>query len=376
MKWTISRARSCGCALAMAVSSAAAGCSVELSPELGGPAGGPVAAAPLSNAGGATGRLLWDDFEDGFSAEGPGAKWFYFQVASYVGDDGIATTGDEGLSVVSSGVNPVTGEPAFVRTLAQDDDNGGLPGVLDHVKWLVYTNHQSSRGYPGFDAAPGREVGCEATVGGRTFGTSGHPFGSYVTDPEDDNRLAAFALTTADFETFMVFDFFLTNETIYAFYERTPSGRAILGDYASFSHAIPVAANRPGRSHKLAILYDKARGTVRWLVNGGEVFSVDTIGFRLPRSTMTLDHGGVEALVSPNQLVCGMGMFTLLDGHLPSGIGLVRIVSAPDYYFNPELGAPAPETFVDDESLESSRLFGQGAQIDVRRYYVVDRPAP
>jgi hypothetical protein len=297
-------------------------------------------------------------------------------VGPYVGDDGLTTTPGRRLHVESTGVNPVTGNPAFVRTIAQDDDNGGLPGVLDHVKWLVYTNHFSSRGFPGFDAALGSEVGCEATVSGSTHGTARQPFGDAVKDPQDDLRLASYALTSADFETFMVFDFFMTNETIYAFYERTPSGRATLGNYGSFSHAIAVAPNRPGQPHQLKITFDKARGLVRWFVNGGEVFSVNQIGRRLSRATMTLDHGGVDEVVSPNQLVCGMGMFTLLDGHLPSGGGLVKIVSAPNYYFNPELGEPAPQTFVDEESLASNRLFGQGASMSVKRYRIIDQLSP
>ena len=32
---------------------------------------------------------------------------------------------------------------------------------------------------------------------------------------------------------------------------------------------------------------------------------------------MLLDHGGDNTHFSPNQLDCGMGTFTLLDGHAP-----------------------------------------------------------
>ena len=122
------------------------------------------------------------------------------------------------------GVNPQTGKPAFTKTVVQESDprSLGLPGGVDHVKWLVYANHLSSRGWPGFDAGTDRQVGCEAWVGGQTFGVSGHPFGSAVQNANDDLRLAAFAMNTIDVETFMVFDMFMTNEGIYAFYERLP----------------------------------------------------------------------------------------------------------------------------------------------------------
>ncbi len=169
-------------------------------------------------------QITWDDFRDGFDAASPTAKWFYFSAGPFVGDDGIATTSQNGLVVVSTGINPATGAPAFTKTLGQEDDNGGLPGGLDHVKWLVYANHLASTGYPGFDAALNHEFACEAWVRARTFGTDGHPFGGAVDRPNDDLRLSAVGMNTIDFESFMVFDFLITNETIYAIYERLPFG--------------------------------------------------------------------------------------------------------------------------------------------------------
>jgi hypothetical protein len=317
---------------------------------------------------------IYDDFQSGF----PGSKWFHSSIegSGWASDDGIATTSKRGLKVVSSGTNPATGQPAFVRTLAQEDENGGLPGGLDHAKWLVFATHTASTGYPGWDAKPGFEVACEARVGGRTFGTEGHPFGANVTNPNNDLRLAAFALSTIDFETYMVYDFFITNRTIYAFYERLPFGRGeVLGNYASFSFAVPVARTSPNERHHLKIGYDKTAGTVRWYVDGKEKFKVNKIGYRIDREYMQLDHGGDEVLLSPNQLLCGMGMFSLLDGHRPSNTGLVRLSSVPDTYYNPQVGYPVPENFVDNESLQSNRLFGQGAQINVKNYAVSYTPS-
>ncbi len=321
-------------------------------------------------------RIVWDDFKKGFDAQGADAKWFYFAAGPYIGDDGIESISQNRLQVVASGTNAETGQPAFVRTIGQEDENpSGLPGGLDHVKWLVYMNQLSSRGIPGFDALPGQELACETWISGKTFGTTGHPFGQAVVNPEDDLRLASVAMNTVDLESWMVFDFFLTNERVYAFYERLPFGREQLGNYAAFSFMIPVAEREPNDRHHLKIAYDKAAGTVRWLVDDVEVFRVDQIGHLIDRQYMTIDHGGVEETVSPNQLNCGMGMFTLLDAHLPSGIGLVRLSSQPDFYFNPEVGAPEAETFVDDQSLESNRLFGQGAKLEILQYVVESRPA-
>ena len=324
------------------------------------------------STGAATTTVVWDDFQNGFTVNAPDAKWFYFAAGPYVGDDGIVTTSPAGLRVVSSGTNPTTGRPAFVRTLGQEQDNGGLPGGLDHVKWLAYMNHLSSYGYPGFDAPTSGELACETWVSGRSYGVGEHPFGDAVANPNDDLRLGSVAMNSIDFDTFMVFDFFLTNRSIYAFYERLPFGRGTYGNYAAFSFQIPVGSRRPGDTHNLKIAYNKSAGTVRWLVNGREVYRVSDIGRLIDRKYMTIDHGGdiPTAPVVPNQLNCGMGMFTLLDAHKPSDQALVRLSSAPDFYFDPKRGAPRPQTFLDNLSLETNRLFGQGAELSMVKYQV------
>lgn len=322
-------------------------------------------------------RTVWDDFRNGFTTTGPNARWSLSPVGSFVPNDAITTTSREGLRVVSSGVNPSTGQPAFVLTLGQDKDNGGLSGELDHAKWVVFANHQASSGFPGFDAAPGHVLSCETWISGRTYGTSAQPFGQNVANPNDDPRLAAVAMNVADTESSMVFDFFMTNERIYALYERGPFGRPVLGNYAAFSFMIPVAKRSAEHQEHLTISYDRDAGVVRWMVDGKEVYRVDHLGFRIDRKYMVLDNGGVEMPARPRQLDCGMGMFTLLDGSAPGGpdFGLVRLSSADPFYFDPARGEPVPQTFLDDESLESNRLFGQGASMAMARYVVSSVPA-
>jgi hypothetical protein len=322
-------------------------------------------------------RMIWDDFKDGFIASGPNnyqadAKWFYFDAGPiFIGNDGDEKILNNDL-VVSS-------DP-FVGTVGQEgseDNPFGLPGGFDHVKWLVYMNHLSSSGVPGFDAVPGQELACESWISGRTFGTENHPFGDAVDNPNDDLRLGAPAMNTIDLESWMVFDFFLTNEQIYAFYERLPFGRgAELGNYAAFSFMIPVGERNPNEKHHLKIAYNKSAGTVRWLVDDQEVFRVDEIGHLIDRQYLTIDHGGDEPLefVSPNQLNCGMGTFTLLDGALPSSEALVRLSTAADFYFDTGSGEPNPQTFIDESSLSESRLFGQGVELRVSKYVVESRP--
>jgi hypothetical protein len=320
-------------------------------------------------------RLVWDDFSNGFDTTGDDARWFYTSVGPYVADDGTITTSRRGLRVEASGTDAETGEPAFVRTLAQEEDNGvGLPGALDHMKFLAYMNHTASTGVAGFDAVPGQELSCETWLSGRSYGTEDHPFGPAVRDPDDDLRLASVGMPVFDQESLMVFDFFVSNERVYAFYERLPYGRETMGNYAAFVHVVPIARRSPGDRHHFKISYDRAAGTVRWLLDGREVFEVDRLGYRLDRRYLTLDHGGVEQLVEPRQLNCGVGMFTILDGALPTSRALARLSTTPGTYYRPDVGEPTPQTFVDDESLGSSRLFGQGAGFEIPRYVVSSQP--
>jgi hypothetical protein len=336
-------------------------------------------APPATPPGGYS--VLWDDFRGGFSVGSPSAKWFYFAFGPFVGNDGIATTSSAGsLTVRAAGTNPETGRPAFTSTLGQETDSTdnpfGLPGGIDHVKWLVYANHLSSRGVPGFDAVSGQELSFESRFSGESFGTAGHPFGNAVGDAADDLRLGGPAMNGIDFETFMVFDFFLTNKRIYAFYERLPFGRTASDTYAAFSYQIPVGTRTPGASHALKIAYNKAAGIVSWLVDGNEVFRVTRIGRRIDSQYLTLDHGGTERDVSPNQLAGGMGLFTLLDGYRPSNKALVRLSSIAGTYY--DVASPGTvagnKYFADDKSVHGSRLFGQGAELRVQKYVVSSLP--
>jgi hypothetical protein len=316
--------------------------------------------------------VLWrDDFQDGFSASGDGARWRYVQAsAELIANDAEAATSASGLHLVARGRHPVTGEPAFTRTVPREQDNpGGVPGYADHAKWIAYANHRAESGLQGFDAVPGQVLSCEATISGRTFGTGGHPFGDAVQDPEDDLRLAGAMLNSIDMESSVAFDFVLTNKRVYAFYGRTNFARSRLGRYGSFANTVPLADRSPADRHRVRISYDRSAGVVRWFLDGTQALAVERIGLPLGRESLTLDEGGALAVVEPRQLSFGMGMLTLMDGSWPTGRGLVRL-SRGTTYFDPGVGEPKEQTFVDEENLGTSRLFGQGAELSVSDYTV------
>jgi hypothetical protein len=334
-----------------------------------------------------------DDFQQGFTvgnAGDPNVNWFYFAGGGFVGNDGITTTGPDGLTVVPKGVNPNTGKPAFTLTVGQ---NSPLPGTFDHVKWLVYANHfaqepdpqnpQNQITVPGFAAPDSGEVVCQATVSGQTFGTADNPFHQYVQDPNDDLRLAAVALPNIDFATYSVFDTWVTNQHIWAFYERLPFDRQNLGgsfpnDTAAYSSAVPIYKRSLHESDTVDFAYNKSTGTARWLINGVERWRVNVpIGTHPSPDATLIDHGGIDKVQLPNGIDCGMGMFTLLDGYGPHGKGLVRLNSPllPAQYYVPGTvtqpgGTGTAEQFVDDNSLPQDRLWGQGAELHVSNFSV------
>jgi hypothetical protein len=287
--------------------------------------------------------LMEDDFRQGLDLT---SRWAITRFPPrFSADDGIMSASDRGLYVIAAGTNSQTGEPAFTETAAGEDD---------HVKWMIDTQHRSSNSTPGFDAVPGHELQISMRARGRTFGTAAHPFGSAVTNPDTDLRLASFAMNTIDFETGMVFDVWMTNNAIYPYYERLNlTGTAT---YAVFSSVFPPVPRTPDEQAKVAVAYDRAAGTVRWLVNDAEVARVSKIGLPAPDATTIIDHGGTPDVVSPRQLNCGVAMFTLLDGGLPpAGTGLVSL--APPYAF-PTRFAGGPD------------LFGQGAELHVERFWI------
>lgn len=314
--------------------------------------------------------MILGSLTHGFVAGAPGDPWFHVRANTYVTSGGVARPlPGGGLHVASRGVNPRTGLPAFDITLAPESRNGGIPGANDHAKWLAYMTGQSTTGFPGFDARRGAALSGTARLTGRTFGTELHPFGTAVDDPDLDLRLAAFGMTTIDVESWMVFDFLLTKRRIYVIYERLPFGRTRENEYAAFTYAVPVGTRHEHDVHQATVSYDRAAGTVTWLLDGVEVCRVTRIGRRLDtREHLLIDLGGVEQSVEPRQLAFGMGLFTLLDGALGTGPGLVRLSDTVSYY-SPATAA-CPLQFVDEHSLPQSRLFGQGAEISIVSYEV------
>ncbi|GAA3007485.1 DUF6081 family protein [Streptomyces fulvorobeus] len=324
--------------------------------------------APKAAESGGT-VLFKDGFGTGFSS-GENGDWMVLGDTEWPDGDAVISTAGGVLDVKPTGVNPRTGHPAYARSVGPQ----GGEGADDHIKWIAFPNRYTADGTPGFEVPDTGSISCEHRVAGRTYGTE-NPFGRTVSDPASDIRLASIALITADFESQAIADFSVTNDAVYAIYERLPSATE---DYAAYGYAIPVARTAPGEMHDLEVRVDQGGKRVAWYVDGALKLRTDKIGTRaFDRKYMTLDHGGTEEELTLHQISCGMALGSLLDGAKPGaadGKALVRLKDRQDFYYDPRAGEPVEQTFLDPESRVENRLFGQGARMRLDATRVVVRP--
>ena len=296
--------------------------------------------------------LFQDDFRTGLDTR---TRW-------HVLGEAVPRRAADGLTVLPAGRDPVSGEPAFTLTRGPDAPGGGRG---DHVKWGLVAR-QPGEGDNGFDMPSAGGLAYTLVLSGETAGVAGHPFGEAVADPDADLRLAAVCMVMTEPESRTVFDFVLTASRVHALYERLPATDG--AGHAAFSYAVPVARRTPRQWHVCQIRADRGGTRVTWTLDGREVLSVDRIGRRpQAREHLLLDHGGAQGEPARLRRVsCGMGALTLLDGAGPDGRGLVRLDPAPGVYRSVRDEEPAAQTFVDEQSLPGSRLWGQGALLRVR----------
>jgi hypothetical protein len=325
-------------------------------------AGGGVASAH----GGTTVQVLFhDDFSSGFDKVN---AWGVISATTATGavlpeGDGIVTSSAHGIAVVPTGVNPRTGQPAFVATSAQDASGFG-GGTGDHLKWAAQPRQSAA---DGVDVPATGALVCTGKMAVKTLGIVPNPFGAAVSDPQSDPRLASATLITVDHHSHSVANLTVTDTEIHAVYERLPVDGST---YAAYHFSIPVARRTPGELDTLQVKFDQGGQRVSWLVNGRQVLSTDQIGtLAFPRKYLRYDHGGTPERLAEQHVQCAIGTGNLLDG--AGGVNdrdkraLVRLSNAPNFYYSTKLGPPYPQTFVDDASLLSNRLWGQGVRLRV-----------
>lgn len=179
---------------------------------------------------------------------------------------------------------------------------------------------------------------------------------SAVRDVDADIRLGAATVNVMDFETGLVFDFWIGQSVVVPFYERLQVPGAPTG-YEAFTSVAEPMPRVPGAVHDLAIVIDAVAATAAWEVDGVAVASVARLGRSDPVWTKVIDHGGEPLDAVPARVVVGLGLLTLLDSALPPSLeGLA------------DLGSPV--VFPPRFATERPTLFGQGVRLDVERVAV------
>lgn len=331
--------------------------------------------APKDNS---TFRLVYDDFSSGFNVglQNSSAKWVYFADATgqFVGNDGIETVGPDGLTVVSKGVNNVTGKPAFTHTAPPDRPDSDS---LEHLKYMAIPNVKSSRGFPGWDVARGHVLSCEGNFGAELYGVDDGPFQEYV----PWKNYAAFGSASfvfGDFEAGWIFHLIVTNDRYYAAYERLASSPN--HTYASFTYTIPIGERCESDRARLRVEYDRSAQEVAWSIDGEEKLRLGDLGGYKDeyRDWLAMDRGGKEERNGDlNQLQCGMAIISTLDAFLHKGPGkgkaFVRMNQTPGYYRNPVDHGPDIE-FIDQASTPQNQIWGQGAKLTLKELVVESKP--
>src|SRR3989338_2836889 len=281
-----------------------------------------------SRCDGRTGKytLFYDNFQCGFRPETYGSPYVYFSAG-----EALLQANDAAGGVTSQCGDLIVRSPPFTFT---------NPTSLDHVKYLVTFRDA-------FNAPrSGAELVYEVVAAAQQTGLTGipgilvAPAGSLsgVSNVNTDCRLACAAFNLVDIETNLVFDFLLTNEDIYAVYERLPFLRTECGgpgpNYDAFTHIIPIGKRNVidplNDFTKLALAYNYHENYVRWIVNDQEVYRINRIGLPLERKyrvTELTTVGQLPAaaqLIRPKQFQPGFGNFSLMDFYNPQNPGQVN----------------------------------------------------
>jgi len=259
---------------------------------------------------GANPRTPFQDNFSNYSVGLPTSSYQYFTFLGNYADDAVATY-DSVNRVLN--LNSGVGGGGFTKIWTPAIP--ALTGGLDRSKYAVLKN------VPVPLPNNGEEVIWESCAAmEQQIGTIPASMLPGVTNPIADPRIATSAISCIDFASWLNFSFYLTNEQVYAGYERLPLGLPPFGgtgNYHAFSHLIPVqkrASDNPSNNFAVyAIAINRQKSMVRWLINGNEVFRVIGLGMPIDRTYRLADSGGNDQIPDVASISLGFGNFTLLD---------------------------------------------------------------
>ena len=309
--------------------------------------------------------LFYDDFRSGFFPNHPQSPYMYFSAPAA----GLTAANDAAGGVSANFQSLTINSTPFTFT---------APSGLDHVKYLIYQKAPYNAPKRGIEIVYEGIMAMQQTglnnIPPALRATNGSIMG--INNVNSDIRVAAAGFNCLDPETLMVFDFFLSNEDIYAVYERLPFNRTEWGgtgpNYIAFTHRIPLAkrntADPLNDFVKLAIAYNYRDNYVRWIINDQEMFRVNRLGYPIERKYRVIEHNtpGAQSapaqLIRPRQLQFGFGTFSLMDAYNPQNPGQVDNIALFDLSLGGLLPAVDPiVTAVDGTTIPYRFILPYGA---------------
>jgi hypothetical protein len=223
--------------------------------------------------------------------------------------------------------------PNSVTVDAHTFTTGADFSVFDHLKYIRISNGSFAMPEDGSlqfsvditadtsGTDPNRDiVGCYGPSG--AYGTSGctAPFSHDVLEGQQ----AGVVLNMVNFATGQLFDWFVSDNQVFALIERLPSnvtGVGTVGLDRAYTQIVKVGSIKPGRTHNVAIRYtrDAVDSYVEYFLDGKLFVRVDHVGIPLDKQPVPYTGyapslgNGEELKDELDSFVIGHGLFSLLD---------------------------------------------------------------
>lgn len=292
----------------------------------------------------------------------------YFEYDGVVSDDG------QGYYCSDSGVYKIRSSPFESWSPPAKNE------FLDHMKYNLI-------GLQFYEIPDSGSLSIEYKVQVQVTGLHEQPFPEDAIADSNDVRLANAGFWAIDLDTGLQLGFLVTNDHIYGYYQRLPTARDRLGDYAAFAMIIPLAERCNEDVNRLQLIFEGRGKRALFLVDDVEKYHVNYLGFVQDPRLLVLDQSGVPELVWPRAVQLLFGTNTMLDFYpaatnpacrnpyedievcgLPHHlVALVRTAnrSAVPMY-DPSSGGAIPASYIDSNGRqECEHIWGQGCDIDI-----------
>ena len=254
------------------------------------------------------------------------------------------------------------------------------PEFLDHMKYIMVSNDH-------YDIPGIGQLSVEYKAKVHVKGIEEQPFPPEMLAESNDVRLGNACLSTVSLETGFIIGFLVTNDRIYAHYQRLTVAQEYVNQYAAFCMVIPLAERCKDDCNSLRVVFDGRIKQVSFLVDGVRKYWIDHLGFIQDRRLVVLDQGGEEELMWPKNIQLLFGSATLLDyypvatnpacrnpyeadavcGFSPVHIALVRTGDDALSLYDPYSYGTQPANYYDPMGeKECKHIWGQGCNIDIK----------